>query len=1312
MSTSVSRRGRLGRSGFIGHAAVGLVGLAGLAAGARADVTPQATMLRYPDVSADKICFVYANNIWVVPRGGGAASPIASPPGAESFPKFSPDGQAIGFVGNYDGNRDLYTISVAGGIPNRVTHHPAGETLSDWTPDGKLLFLSNGLAGLQRQTQLFTVSPKGGMPDKLPVPYGAFASISPNGEWLAYTPHTTDNRTWKRYRGGMATDVWLFNLKTNQSRQATDWEGTDSIPMWVPGGDGKVLYYLSDNGPEHRLNIWSFNVESGARKQITAHKDNDVRWPSVGPGAGGKGEIVFQLGSELRLLDLATEKDVVVKVTIPGDRPTLRTKAVEVGGVSSYSISPSGKRVVIEGRGDIWSAPAKEGVIRNLTRTDGEFERDPSWSPDGKWIAYFSDKSGEYELWVRASDSKPAEEEKKADDKKDKDGKDAEKKSDADVKAAEAKDAAKKEAEKKDEKKPEPRKLTNLGAGFRYNPTWSPDSKMISFTDQAGRLQLTTVETGETKLVDTDPYSNQLNVSWSSDSQWMTYGRSDEDNGQGCVWLYNVKTAIRTRVTDPMFSSSAPAFDRKGEFLYFTSNRAVNGPTYSDIDSTYAYTGTGQMFMLPLRKDVKNPFAAVSDEEQLKKEEPKKDEKKDDKDKKDEEKDADKPGDKPAEKSDKPAGEEAKADDGVSGTWACEATGIAGENVPAAVPFTVNLKLNGTALSGSIVSMMGGGSISSGSYNASDGSFTIAMSLGKNDVTLTGTIKGGEVSGSWASGGQTGPFKGKRTVVGSGGKPDDKAEPASDKPSEDVKIDLENMERRVIQLPMAAGAFGGMAVNDSGQLVFARFSTRGAAGGPDIKIFDPKDEAKEEKLVTAGAGGFAMSADGKKLAVPRGSTVSVLDASAGGGKPTTVSTGGLTVTVNPRNEWRQIFNDVWRLNRDFFYEPTMHGVNWPKMREHYGTMIEDCVNREDVAFVYGEMISELNIGHAYVSNPGDTEGGGKSVSVGLLGCDFELVKVGDVKGYKVSRIIEGGPWDVDARGPLSQPGIDVKVGDFILAVNGAPVDVTQDPWAAFVDTAGKTISLTYGPSPVIDNKSKEVLVKPIGSEASLRYRAWVQRNREYVQQKSDGKIGYCHVPSTGVDGQDELYRQFFGERGRPALLIDERWNAGGQIPNRFIELLNRPVSNYWAKRDGKDWVWPQDGHNGPKAMLINGLAGSGGDCFPWMFRQSKLGKLIGTRTWGGLVGISGNPGLIDGGVITVPTFGFYKRDGTWAVEGHGVDPDMPVIDDPAKMVDGGDPQLDAAIEYLLGELKTNSFVPVKRPASPDRSGMGIPPEQR
>jgi tricorn protease len=419
----------------------------------------------------------------------------------------------------------------------------------------------------------------------------------------------------------------------------------------------------------------------------------------------------------------------------------------------------------------------------------------------------------------------------------------------------------------------------------------------------------------------------------------------------------------------------------------------------------------------------------------------------------------------------------------------------------------------------------------------------------------------------------------------------------------------------------------------------------------------------------------------------------------------------MTAWIDPRAEWNQIFADAWRLERDYFYDPNMHKVDWSRVRRDYEAMLADCTTRQDVGYVVREMISELNVGHAYYS--GGDVGDEPRMSVGLLGCDFAL----DQGAYRIARIQEGAAWDSDAHGPLSQPGVDVKTGDWLLAVNGAPIDASKDPWAAFLGLAGKTIRLTVSAKPTLDASARDVVVEALESERDLRYRAWIEERRAYVEKKTGGRVGYVYVPSTGVDGQNDLVRQFEGQKTKPALIVDERWNSGGQIPTRFIELLNRPITNYWARRDGKDWPWPPDAHQGPLCMLINGLSGSGGDAFPAYFKQAKLGKTIGMRTWGGLVGLSGNPGLIDGAEVTVPTFGYYEKDGTWGIEGHGVEPDIEVIDDPSKMVEGpdhalADPQLDAGIEWMLSELEKHPYLPPPRPAYPDRSGMGIPDTDR
>lgn len=1094
---------------------------------AHAQVEPHGAMLRYPDVSADSIVFVYADDLWVVSRDGGLASPLAAPTGLESFPRFSPDGMTIGFVGNYDGNRDLYTVPTAGGIPLRVTHHPAGETLCGWTPKGELLFQSRGQDGLGKRAQLFTVAKEGGLPERLPVPYGAFGTVHDGGAWLAYVPWSRDGRTWKRYRGGMASDVWMFNLKTHESKRVTDWEGTDSIPMW----NGDDLYYLSDAGPNHRLNVWCYDQQSGAKTQITDFSDYDVKWPSIGPGPAGKGEIVFQHASDLMLLDLENSAVRKVEVKLPGARPSLRPNRVDAADfIQSYSVSPTGKRAVSEARGDIWTLPAENGMPRNLTRTSGVFERDPSWSPDGRYVAYLSDEFGEYEVYIQQSDGK---------------GK--------------------------------ARRVTMNGAAFRYGPEWSPDSKKVMFTDKAGSVFFVDIESMVVTTVGQDPLANSPGGSvqnWSSDSRWIVYERGTIGEQSISIWLYSLDSGTSTQVTDGMFNDENPVFDREGKYLFFKSNRHFS-PQYSELGSSFIYAGSEVLICVPLSDETASPFAPKSDEEEWE----------DEADEDDESEDED--------------SEEASDDD----------------------------------------------------------------------------------------------------------ESDEEEEDEEGDEDEPIDIDLDGFERRAIRLPVDPGNFGLIEVNSSGQLIYMRRPARGADGEPTIHLLDLEDDDHEEQVVVAGAGGFHLSSDGEKILYIKGGKALIADASADADGETVV-TSGMDVLIQPREEWAQILVDAWRLHRDFFYDSGMHGVDWDLVKAQYQAMLADCVTREDVSYVLREMVSELNVGHAYYSG-GDVERGPRE-NVGMLAADFVV----DSGMYKFDHIQEGAKWDVDARGPLSQPGVEDLTGKFLHAVNGVQVDASKDPSAWFQGLAGKVITLAVADSASREDETmRDLVVKALGSERDIRYRAWIERNRAYVEAQTGGKVGYIYVPDTGVNGQNNLVRQFYGQAGKAALIIDERWNGGGQIPTRFIELLNRPVTNYWARRDGADWTWPPDAQQGPKCMLINGLAGSGGDAFPAYFRQAGLGKLIGRRTWGGLVGMTGSPGLIDGGRVTVPSFGYYEKDGTWGIEGHGVDPDIEVIDDPALMMNGGDPQLDAAIALMLEELGAHPYVAPSRPAGPDRSGMGLPEDE-
>ncbi|MEM9063917.1 MAG: S41 family peptidase [Planctomycetota bacterium] len=1109
------------RAGRLAIALASLSGQSAQAAGGEPHV-PHAGMLRHPDVGPDQIVFRYADDIWRVDKEGGTAVRVAGPLGAETTPKFSPDGSAVAFVGNYDGNEDIYIIPTAGGQPVRMTYHSAGEGLTDWGHDGRLVYQSMSLSPSWRMPKLFTIDPDGGPPAALAIPYGDNGTISENGEWLAYTPHARDHNTWKRYKGGWASDIWLFHLKNNSSRRITDWEGTDSIPMWR----GNSVYYLSDQGDDHRLNIWVYDLADESRRQVTAFTDFDVKWPSIGMG-GHAGEIVFQLGPELRLLDLATEESRVVNVRIPGDRPTLRPRVVDASKkIMSSDISPTGMRAVFSARGDIWTVPAKHGSARNLTATPGVAERDPSWSPNGRWIAYLSDATGDYELYLTQSDGKG-----------------------------------------------ETRQLTNDGATFRHKPVWSPNSEQIAFADKTGKMFHHEIDVGTTTLIDTDPHGSLLTPNWAPDSRWIAYSKTSKSRNISSIWIYNVESGENVRVTSDMFNDFDPVFDREGEYLYFGSNRDFSSAVNSDLDTDFLFADTEVLLVCPLRDDVGSPWAPKSDEE----------------------------------------------------SWEID------------------------------------------DLEESESTENEGPSQDESD---------GEVG------------------------------TAEDAHAKSVEIEFDGFERRALRLPIQRGWFNSLAVNDKGHLLYVRDPRTAATRSPAIKIYNIDGDEKEEKTVLSGSGAFSISADGTKLLVNKDGSYHIIDAAADANiDDTKGALSRMQATINPREEWAQVFHESWRIMRDYFYDPGMHGVDWAAIREAYEPMLADCVSVHDVRYVIGEMYGELNVGHAYVGWGFDTEPVPRR-SVGMLGADIEL----NNGAFQIVNIVEGADWDDDARGPLSQPGIDVKEGDYLLEVNGEPLDVSKSPYAAFLGLGWQrpTVTLTVSDKPTKDDDARDVVVQPLGWETHLRFREWVERNREHVDRVSDGRVGYIYVPDTSGPGRTELYRQLIGQRHKEALIIDVRWNAGGSIPQRMLELLNRPTMHYWAKRDGEEEVWPRDAHHGPKCMLINSQSGSSGDLFPYYFRQAGLGPLIGTRTWGGVIGIGGYPRLIDGGNVTAPQSAFYEIDGTWGIEGHGVEPDIEVIDDPAEMVDGGDPQLDEAIRQMLIEIERKPFTQPERPAYPDRSGMGIP----
>ena len=433
-----------------------------------------------------------------------------------------------------------------------------------------------------------------------------------------------------------------------------------------------------------------------------------------------------------------------------------------------------------------------------------------------------------------------------------------------------------------------------------------------------------------------------------------------------------------------------------------------------------------------------------------------------------------------------------------------------------------------------------------------------------------------------------------------------------------------------------------------------------------------------------GVGNYSVSANGKKLLYSARGDFGIVgikpDQKPGAGK---LDLSGMMMKIDPPAEWRQIFRDGWRITRDWFYDDGMHGLDWQAMYDLYEPLVKHINHRGDLDYILGELGGELNAGHFYV-NWGDMPSV-ERVNNGLLGAELSAHDSGYVK---IDQIFPGENWHGGFRSPLTDPGVDVEEGEFILAIDGRSTKSVDNVYALLEGASGRDVVLTVNDKPK-DDGSREVTVRPISRETNLRYLAWVEERREMVEKLSGGRIGYIHMPNTAFEGNRELRKYFYPQAHKDALIFDDRYNGGGFIPDRMMELISRKRLSYWARRGVEPFDTPGYYHEGPKACLANGYSSSGGDAFPFYFRQLGLGPVIGTRTWGGLIGLSGNPGFMDGGSLAVPTFRFINTDGEWDVENIGVAPDIEVVDRPELVAAGKDPSLERAIEILLEELKKN-----------------------
>jgi tricorn protease len=552
--------------------------------------------------------------------------------------------------------------------------------------------------------------------------------------------------------------------------------------------------------------------------------------------------------------------------------------------------------------------------------------------------------------------------------------------------------------------------------------------------------------------------------------------------------------------------------------------------------------------------------------------------------------------------------------------------------------------------------------------------------------------------------------KGSKDQKGDADKDKEKDKSKEEKPV-NVEIDLEGISQRILALPIPARNYDGLLAGKAGVLFLGEAPQVDPIdfddGGPTTKIhkFDLKTRKTEQIL--DGVTSFDVSFNGEKMLYAKQNQWFITAAEKPAEGPPQPGQGGplrldsMEIYVDPRAEWKHMYDQVWRDERDFLYDPGLHGLNLEAVQKKYEPFLDNIATRDDLNYLFTEMLGNITIGHMFVGGGDVPEP--KHVKTGLLGADYSV----ENGRYRFTHIYDGENWNPKLRAPLTQPGVNVHAGDYLLAVNGRDVRPPADVYSFFEETAGKQVVLKVGPNPD-GSGSREVTVVPVDDESSLRNYAWIEGNRRRVDELTGGRVAYVYLPDTYAGGYTNFNRYYFAQVGKDAAVIDERYNGGGDIADYIIDYLRRPLLSYWNMREGKDITTPLEAIFGPKVMIINEMAGSGGDALPWMFRKTGIGPLVGKRTWGGLVGHYTNPAdLLDGGFTGTPDLAFYNPNGTWDVENHGVPPDVETELDPQAARVGHDSQLERAVEVVMDLLKKNPPPPAPHhPAFPNYQKAG------
>ncbi len=1093
---------------------------------------------RYPTIHKNVIVFSAEGDLWRVSSDGGVAQRLTSHASEETNPCISPDGATLAFTARYEGPPEVYTMPMTGGRTKRWTFDSEPSTVVNWISDSKILFSTPHYSSLPDE-QLVILDIANGDRRRVPLSQASDGVFGADGKTLFFARPAFHGNNTKRYKGGTARSLWRFKDGAGEAIKLTaDHPGEHHSPMFA---HGRIFFVCDRDGT---MNIWSMDETGENKQQHTFHKGWDVISASQ-----DEHFIVYQLGADLWRYDMESGKYAKVPITLASDFDQLREKWVSdpMQYLTAAHIHPQGESVVLTARGRVFVAPAKQGRLVQASRKQGVRYRDAVFMPNGKQLLALSDESSEVELWTLSASGLA-----------------------------------------------KPEQMTNDGHILRFTGVPSPDGSRIAFTDKNEDLWVLHPK----NKMQTKVSSNREGVSgiaWSPDSRWIAYSMTAV-NSYSQIHLYNVENDTRAVLTSDRVNSVSPAWDPKGEWLYFLSDRNLVssvGSPWGPRQPEPNFVNTMKILQIALRKDVRSPFQADNE-----------------------------------------------------------------------------LTITKSAA-------------------ASEKVVKKDEKVVKKDETVEAADKKESVSQAESKDSpEAGPKSGEKRAV---------------KP---LEIELDGINRRIYPIPVAAGNYSNLAVTKDAIYYTSQTSdsrAEAAIGFTTVNLMaiPIKNKDNEAKQIADGILDFELSADGLKMLIKKRIELFVVPA---GPSTRNLTEGrldlrGWSFSMDVSDDFRQLFIDAWRLQRDYFYDANMHGVDWKAMLKKYLPLVDRVTTRGELSDLIGQLMGELSALHVSVVG-GDSRVGTEQISLATLGARLE--RDANEGGYRVDYIYRADPEYPDQLSPLAKFGVDVKEGDIITEINGEDVLASPHVNALMRNQSRRQVLLTVRRPG--STEPHQVIVEPLSFESGLRYDDWEYTRRLRVEDLGNGKLGYVHLRAMGSSDLSDWYREFYPVFRREGLIIDVRHNRGGNIDSIILEKLLRRAWAFWAPRAGEPYWNMQYGFRGHMVVLCDEFTASDGELFAEGFRRLGLGKIIGTRTWGGEIWLSPNNLLTDRGHARVPQSGVYGPEGKWLIEGHGVDPDIVVDNLPHATFNGQDAQLQAAIDHLLDRIRKE---PITVPPPPQHPNLAV-----